>query len=275
MGVVYLARDLQQSRLVAIKVLRPDVASALGPARFLREISIAAHLGHPHIIPVHDSGQFEGTLYYVMPYVEGETLRAAAPATSQLPIAEAVGYHPGGGASPGLRARARRRASRHQAGEHPAAGRATPLVADFGIARASADRRVDAGADAHRDVHRHADLHEPRTGGRRSATSTVAATCTALGMRALRDAGRSAAVHRTETAQAIMARHRSDSPPYCGRSARAFHPRWSRPYRGCCPRSRRTASKRPASSSAPSSPPVAIPRRALPGRVAPRSACWG
>ena len=75
MASVYLANDLRHERQVAIKVLRPDLAAALGPDRFLREIRIAANLTHPHILPLHDSGDAEGFLYYVMPYMKGQTLR--------------------------------------------------------------------------------------------------------------------------------------------------------------------------------------------------------
>jgi serine/threonine protein kinase len=75
MATVYMARDLRHGRRVAIKVLRPDLATALGPDRFAREIEIAAALTHPHILPLHDSGSADGLLYYVMPYVEGESLR--------------------------------------------------------------------------------------------------------------------------------------------------------------------------------------------------------
>jgi serine/threonine-protein kinase len=72
-ATVYLAQDLKHSRPVALKVLRPDVTEALGATRFLREIRIAARLTHPNILPVHDSGKAGGVLYYVMPYVAGDT----------------------------------------------------------------------------------------------------------------------------------------------------------------------------------------------------------
>ena len=75
MATVYLAEDLKHHRKVAVKVLRPELAAALGPERFLREIEIAARLTHPHILPLHDSGEADGFLYYVMPYIEGESLR--------------------------------------------------------------------------------------------------------------------------------------------------------------------------------------------------------
>ncbi len=76
MAVVFMARDVKLDRRVALKVLRPDISAAVGPDRFLREITIAAGLQHPHIVPVHDSGECNGLLYYVMPLIEGETLRA-------------------------------------------------------------------------------------------------------------------------------------------------------------------------------------------------------
>jgi tRNA A-37 threonylcarbamoyl transferase component Bud32/tetratricopeptide (TPR) repeat protein len=75
MALVFRARDRKHNRTVAVKVLRPELASSLGPERFLREIEIAAQLQHPHILPVYDSGQADGLLYYVMPFVSGESLR--------------------------------------------------------------------------------------------------------------------------------------------------------------------------------------------------------
>ena len=71
MATVYLARDLKHHRAVAVKVLHPELAAGLGPERFLREIRIEAGLQHPHILPLHDSGEADGFLYYVMPYVVG------------------------------------------------------------------------------------------------------------------------------------------------------------------------------------------------------------
>lgn len=90
MANVYLAKDLKHHREVAVKVLRPDLAAALGPERFLREIEIAANLTHPHILPLHDSGETDGFLYYVMPYIEGDTLRERIEKEGELPVAEAV-----------------------------------------------------------------------------------------------------------------------------------------------------------------------------------------
>jgi TolB-like protein len=90
MATVYLARDLKHRRAVAVKVLRPELAGAIGPDRFLREIEIAAGLSHPHILPLFDSGSLDGLLYYVMPYVEGESLRQRLDRERQLPIEDAL-----------------------------------------------------------------------------------------------------------------------------------------------------------------------------------------
>lgn len=90
MATVYLAQDLKHDRQVAVKVLRPELATALGPERFLREIQIAAVLAHPHILPLYDSGEADGFVYYAMPFVEGDTLRDRLVREHQLPIREAV-----------------------------------------------------------------------------------------------------------------------------------------------------------------------------------------
>src|SRR5216684_4711605 len=90
MATVYLAQDVKHRRRVAIKVLQSELAAALGSERFLREIKTAARLNHPHILPLHDSGEADGFLYYVMPYVEGESLRERLDREHQLPVEEAV-----------------------------------------------------------------------------------------------------------------------------------------------------------------------------------------
>ncbi len=90
MATVYLAQDGKHERLVALKVLHPELAASLGPDRFLREIKLAARLNHPHILGLHDSGEADGFLFYVMPYVEGESLRERLDREHQLPIDEAV-----------------------------------------------------------------------------------------------------------------------------------------------------------------------------------------
>ena len=90
MATVYLARDLKHDRAVALKVLRPELAAVLGIERFLSEIRVTAHLQHPHILPLFDSGQAGGLIYYVMPHVEGESLRHRLEREKHLPIEEAV-----------------------------------------------------------------------------------------------------------------------------------------------------------------------------------------
>ena len=90
MALVYLARDLKHERFVALKTLRAEIAVALGRERFLREIKLVARLQHPNILPVYDSGDAAGTLYFVMPYVEGESLRERLEREPQLPLDEAL-----------------------------------------------------------------------------------------------------------------------------------------------------------------------------------------
>ncbi len=90
MAVVFLAEDPRHHRPVALKVLRPELAQAVGNERFLREIAIAARLTHPNILPLHDSGSADGFLYYAMPYVEGESLRGRLDREHQLPLPEAL-----------------------------------------------------------------------------------------------------------------------------------------------------------------------------------------
>src|SRR5688500_2492847 len=90
MATVYLAHDLRHDRDVAIKVLHPDLGAALGGERFLSEIRTTARLQHPHILPLLDSGEADGLLYYVMPLVAGETLRHRLERENQLPIDDAI-----------------------------------------------------------------------------------------------------------------------------------------------------------------------------------------
>src|SRR4029077_4132821 len=90
MAKVYLAHDLKYQRSVAVKVLLPELAEAVGAARFLQEIQIAARLHHPHILPLYDSDEAQGFLYYDMPYIEGESLRERLVRERQLPVGDAV-----------------------------------------------------------------------------------------------------------------------------------------------------------------------------------------
>jgi len=90
MATVYLAEDVKHDRKVAVKVLRPELAAVLGAERFVVEIKTTAALQHPHILPLFDSGTADGFLYYVMPYIQGETLRDKLNRETQLGIEEAV-----------------------------------------------------------------------------------------------------------------------------------------------------------------------------------------
>jgi serine/threonine-protein kinase len=89
MATVYRARDLRHSRPVAVKVMNPEIAAAMGTARFLSEITTAAGLSHPNIVPLHDSGEHNGIVYYVMPHIEGETLRERMNREGRIPVGEA------------------------------------------------------------------------------------------------------------------------------------------------------------------------------------------
>ena len=135
MATVYLAHDVKHDRKVALKVLKPELGAVLGAERFLSEIKVTAKLQHPNLLPLFDSGEANGLLYYVMPFVEGETLRARLDREKQLRVEAAVGIATG--VSYAL-AYAHERGIIHrdlkpenilfQAGQ--------PVVADFGIALA-------------------------------------------------------------------------------------------------------------------------------------------
>src|SRR6476469_2998182 len=90
MATVYLAQDLRHDRKVALKLLRPELSAAIGSERFLAEIKLTANLQHPHILPLFDSGEADSHLFYVMPFVEGESLRNRLNREKQLPVTEAV-----------------------------------------------------------------------------------------------------------------------------------------------------------------------------------------
>jgi serine/threonine-protein kinase len=135
MANVYLADDLKHERKVALKVLKPELSAVVGSDRFLAEIKTTANLQHPHILPLFDSGEADGLLFFVMPYIEGETLRERIDREKQLPIDEALGI---------ATAVANALQTAHEAGVvhrdikpgNILMSRGEPLVADFGIALA-------------------------------------------------------------------------------------------------------------------------------------------
>jgi len=134
MATVYLATDLRHQRRVALKVLDPALGALLGPERFSREIKTAAQLQHPHILPVHDSGESAGLLWYTMPFVEGESLRDLLRRDGRRPLAEAVRL---GREIAGALDHAHRRGVIHRdiKPENILLSEGQALVADFGIAR--------------------------------------------------------------------------------------------------------------------------------------------
>jgi tRNA A-37 threonylcarbamoyl transferase component Bud32 len=140
-ATVYLAHDVRHERLVAIKVLHPELSHALGAKRFLREIKLTASLQHPHILPIHDSGEAEDQLFYVMPYVEGDSLRQRLGADNRLSIEEAVRV---GREVAGALAYAHERGVVHRdiKPENILFSGGHAVLADFGIARAI-DRASD------------------------------------------------------------------------------------------------------------------------------------
>ncbi len=148
MATVYLADDLKHHRKVAVKVLRPELGALLGPDRFTREIRIAAGLNHPHILPLHDSGDAAGMLFYVMPFVGGESLRQRLAREGAFPVGDAVRI---------VRQVAAALDHAHAQGvihrdikpENILLHEGEPMVADFGIALAAGaapdERLTDAG----------------------------------------------------------------------------------------------------------------------------------
>jgi len=142
MSTVYLAQDSKHDRTVALKVLHPDLASTLGPDRFLREIKLAARLNHPHILPLFDSGQADGFLYYVMPYVEGESLRERLDRQKQLPVDEAI-HHANAIASALDYAHRQNIVHRDIKPENVMLYEGEAMVMDFGIAKALSSAGTD------------------------------------------------------------------------------------------------------------------------------------
>jgi len=143
MATVYSARDLRHNRRVAVKVMNPDIAASMGTARFLSEITTAAGLSHPNIVPLHDSGEHGGVVYYVMPHIEGETLRERMTRERKLPLGEAVRIITRAAAALDF---AHRRGIVHRdiKPENIMMFEGEPLILDFGIAKAI----TAAGGDA-------------------------------------------------------------------------------------------------------------------------------
>jgi serine/threonine-protein kinase len=135
MATVYLARELKHRRYVALKVLLPDLGLMLGTDRFLKEIQLTATLQHPHILPLFDSGEVDGLLYYTTPFVEGESLRLRLRREREIPVDEAVRIT---AAVAGALDYAHRRGIVHRdlKPENILMAEGQPVVADFGIALA-------------------------------------------------------------------------------------------------------------------------------------------
>jgi TolB-like protein/Tfp pilus assembly protein PilF len=220
MASVYLATDLKHGRRVAIKVLDPELASLIGPARFLQEIQIAARLTHPNILPLHDSGEADGLLYYVMPYIEGESLRGRLDRERYLSLDDTMQI---------VRAIASALSYAHRQGvmhrdikpENILLAGGQAIVADFGIARAidvaGADRLTGTGLAIGTPAYMSPEQvgAERALDGRTDLYSLACVTYEMLG---------GEPPFTGPSVQAVMARHAVDPPPPL-RTLRAAVPR--------------------------------------------------
>jgi serine/threonine-protein kinase len=209
MAHVYLARDLQHDRDVAVKVLRPDLISSVSTERFLREIQIEARLQHPHILPLHDSGSAGGLLYYVMPYVQGETLRDRLARERQLTLDTAlritreVGDALSYAHSQGVVHRDIKPSNILLTPNHA-------IVADFGVARAIAVAGTEQITESGLIIGTPAYMSPEQASG--EAAVDGRADLYALGCVLYEMLAGDPPFHG-RTAQALLARHRSDPPP--------------------------------------------------------------
>ncbi|HEY6224894.1 MAG TPA: serine/threonine-protein kinase, partial [Gemmatimonadales bacterium] len=218
MATVYLARDLKHDRPVALKVLRPELAAILGAERFLREIRIAARLQHPNILPLYDSGDAEGMLFYVMPYVEGESLRDRLERHGPLPLEDALRI--AGDVAEALSyAHAHDVVHRDVKPENILLEGQRAVVADFGIARAvtaaGGDRLTDTGIAVGTPVYMSPEQAsaEPRIDGRSDIYSLGCVVYEML-------AGHPP--FTGSTAQEVSARHSMDAVPRLRAARRAL-----------------------------------------------------
>jgi serine/threonine-protein kinase len=209
MAAVFLAEDLKHQRRVAIKVLHPEIASTLGTDRFLREIQIAAQLTHPHILPLYDSGEADGYLYYVMPFVEGETLRQRLDREGALPVEEAVRVTDDVAAA---------LAYAHEQGivhrdvkpENIMLTGGRAVVADFGIARAVSAAGADRMTGTGLAIGTPAYMSPEQALGQsdiEARTDVYALGCVVYEM------FRGRPPFEGSTPQALLAKHAADTPP--------------------------------------------------------------
>jgi len=209
MATVYLAEDLKHERKVAVKVIRPELSAILGVERFLNEIRVTAHLQHPHILQLYDSGEADGLLYYVMPNVEGESLRDRLTRERQLPVDEAVEITR---AVAGALDYAHRHGVIHRdiKPENILLHEGQPLVADFGIAlavsAAGGSRLTETGLSLGTP---HYMSPEQATGDRAldGRSDIYSLGCVAYEMLA------GSPPHTGPTAQSIIAKIMTEAPP--------------------------------------------------------------
>jgi len=209
MAYVYLAHDQKHDRDVAIKIIRPELSEHVGATRFLQEIQITSRLQHPHILPVFDSGDAGGLLYYVMPYVQGESLRERLTRERQLPITEAVGIAREVADALGY-AHSHGVVHRDVKPENILLADGHALVADFGIARMMHEARGGRLTDAGVAIGTPAYMSPEQAGG--DGTIDGRADLYALGC-VLYEMLAGTPPFSGSSAQAVLARHMREPPP--------------------------------------------------------------